>query len=295
MLRLVDIGANLTDSMYTGVYNGSHKHDNDLQYVLERSWANGLSRIIITGGNYEESVKALEISKSDDRLFTTVGCHPTRCLEFESNPDEYEYKLKELICNNKDKVVAIGECGLDYDRTQFCPIETQKTFFKKQLVLSDSLNLPLFLHCRNAAEDLHRILSEHPKLHGVVHSFDGTIDEANKFIGLGYFIGLNGCSLKTKQNLETVAALPVTSILLETDCPWCEIRPTHAGYNLISNKNRNFPSVKKEKWKNDCTVKGRNEPMNIKQVLDIVSSVKAEDPLKLSEIFYNNSMKLFWK
>lgn len=70
-------------------------------------------------------------------------------------------------------------------------------------------------------------------------------------------------SLKTSQNLETVSALPNDKILMETDCPWCEIRPTHAGYSLI-NKENFMASVKKEKWKPDCIVKGRNEPCNIR-------------------------------
>lgn len=65
----LDIGANLTDSMYSGVYNGSKKHDPDLQHVLQRSWAAGINKIIITGGNLEESEKALEISKSDGIIF----------------------------------------------------------------------------------------------------------------------------------------------------------------------------------------------------------------------------------
>ncbi|KAK4883960.1 hypothetical protein RN001_000231 [Aquatica leii] len=294
MLKFVDIGANLTDTMYTGVYNGSKKHEQDVQYVLQRSWDNGLNKVIITAGNYEDSIKALDLSKTDGRLFTTVGCHPTRCLEFENDPNEYFQKLRKLIEDNKDKVVAIGECGLDYDRTQFCPIDIQKKFFKKQLLLSEEFSLPLFLHCRNAAKDLHEILSEHSNLKGVVHSFDGTVEEANWFIKLGYYIGLNGCSLKTPQNLETVAALPATSILLETDCPWCEIRPSHAGYNLVTEKNRSFPTTKKEKWRKDCAIKSRNEPMNIRQVFDVVATVKKEDPLKLNEIIYNNTIELFF-
>lgn len=124
-----------------------------------------------------------------------MGCHPTRCLEFEqngANPEQYLDNLKELIINNKSKVVAIGECGLDYDRIQFCPKEMQQKYFKFQLQLSEASNLPLFLHCRNSADDLYEILSTRTNLKGVVHSFDGTFEEAQKFIELGYYIGLNG-------------------------------------------------------------------------------------------------------
>ncbi|KAK5649110.1 hypothetical protein RI129_004002 [Pyrocoelia pectoralis] len=297
MIKFIDIGANLLDPMYTGVYNGSKKHEPDLKDVLHRSWSNGLDKIIITAGNLEESKNALSLCTTDERLYSTVGCHPTRCLEFEencANPDEYLEKLQEVASTNRDKIVAIGECGLDYDRTQFCPIDIQKKYFEKQLHLAQFLNLPLFLHCRNSAEDLHSILSKYQNLRGVVHSFDGTIDEANKFIELGYYIGLNGCSLKTKENLETVRQLPINRILLETDCPWCEIRPTHAGYGYIKEENRNHTSVKKEKWKANCLIKSRNEPINIRQVLDVLAALKNEDPVKIGEEIYHNSHQLFF-
>lgn len=130
--------------------------------------------------------------------------------------------------------------------------------------LFKSTNLPLFLHCRNAAKDLYNILKKHTELKGVVHSFDGTAEEAKLFIDLGLYIGLNGCSLKTKENLQVVASLPKEKILLETDSPWCEIRQTHAGYGFISKENKSTPSNKKEKWTSETMVKGRNEPSNIR-------------------------------
>ncbi|XP_060528437.1 deoxyribonuclease TATDN1 [Cylas formicarius] len=293
--KLIDIGANLTDSMYWGIYNGSKKHEPDLSAVLKRAWDCGLTKTIITGGNLEESQKAIELANSDDRLYATVGCHPTRCLEFERDgetPSGYINKLKNLITANTTKVVALGECGLDYDRLQFCPKEVQKRCFEYQLEVNKDFKLPLFLHCRNSAEDLYEILSLY-NFRGVVHSFDGTIEEANKFIDLGYYIGINGCSLKTLENLNTVAALPENKILLETDSPWCEVRPTHAGYKYISTQNI-LPSVKKEKWKSDQLIKSRNEPVNIRQILDILSSVRKTDADTLCQIIYDNTNKLFF-
>ncbi|XP_014216944.1 putative deoxyribonuclease TATDN1, partial [Copidosoma floridanum] len=116
--KLIDIGANLTDPMYQGFYNGTRKHQPDLNNVLERSWSNNLSKIIITASNLEESKKALEIAKMDDRLFSTVGCHPTRCNEIEESGDPKAYleALCDLANNNRSKIIAIGEMGLDYDR-----------------------------------------------------------------------------------------------------------------------------------------------------------------------------------
>ncbi|XP_066151246.1 deoxyribonuclease TATDN1 [Euwallacea fornicatus] len=293
--RFIDIGANLTDCMYQGIYNGSKKHEPDLKGVLNRGWEGGLERIIVTGGSLEESLKALEIAKTDDRLYATVGCHPTRCNEFEEShtPEEYLEKLGNIARANL-KVVAWGECGLDYDRLKFCPKDTQKKYFEFQLTLNQSLNLPLFLHCRNAATDLHEILSKYDNFRGVVHSFDGTIDEAQKFIDLGYYIGLNGCSLKTEQNLKTVKELPIDKIMIETDSPWCDIRPTHAGFKYVSQENA-IPSVKKEKWVAECLVKGRNEPINIRQVLDIIAGVRNEPANSLCERIFQNTKSLFFQ
>jgi TatD DNase family protein len=188
----LDIGANLTDAMYSGIYNGTRKHEGDLQQVLQRSWNAGLKKIIITGGNLKESQMALSVATNDERLFTTVGCHPTRCLEFDENPTTYLTELKKTIESGSKKVVAVGECGLDYDRIQFCPKDIQKKYFELQLDLSTTCNLPLFLHCRNAAQDVIEILSRHKNACGVVHSFDGRIEEAQSFIDMNFFIGLNG-------------------------------------------------------------------------------------------------------
>ncbi|XP_033221386.1 putative deoxyribonuclease TATDN1 isoform X1 [Belonocnema kinseyi] len=293
--KFIDIGANLTDPMYQGIYHGSQKHQSDLDKVLERSWANNLSKIIITAGSVNESKKALEIARTDDRLFSTVGCHPTRCNEFEESgdPEAYLSSLSEIAISNKDKVVAIGEMGLDYDRLQFCPKETQKKFFEMQLSLCSTLKLPMFLHCRNAAEDFVRILRKHKdKLTaGVVHSFDGNTEEAYSLLQLGLFIGINGCSLKTEENLGTVMTIPSDRLVIETDCPWCEIRPTHASAKDVVT---HFPSAKKEKWQPDRMVKGRNEPCTIVQILEVLASVRDEEEEYLCNQIYKNTMKLFF-
>jgi len=299
-LRFIDIGANLTDSMYQGIYHGSKKHEPDLTSVLDRAFNNvGIKKLIITGGSLEDSQRALELAKTNERLYSTVGCHPTRCNEFNEfagGDAKYLDSMKDLILGNRNKVIALGEFGLDYDRTQFCDPATQKRYFEKQLSLNAQINLPLFLHCRNACSDLISILAKFKDeimKGGVVHSFDGTIEEAQQILELGFSIGINGCSLKTDKNLEVVKSIPSEKLMIETDCPWCEIRPSHAGFKYIKTKFDNIPVVKKEKWKEGSFVKSRNEPCMILHVLEIIAALKEEDPYELSEKIYQNTIRTF--
>lgn len=294
--KFIDIGANLTDEMYQGVYHGSKKHEADLDQVLKRAWDAGLTRMIITGTSLSDSKTALELAKTNDQLFSTVGCHPTRCGEFEkdeADPEAYLEGLLQLSLDNRENVVAIGECGLDYDRTQFCAPEIQRKYFEKQISLAEVTGLPMFLHCRNAASDLLKILSPYREKisGGVVHSFDGTKEEAQQIMELDLYIGLNGCSLKTEENLAVAASIPAERLLIETDCPWCEIRPTHAGHKHIKT---NFPNKKKEKWQSGVMVKSRNEPNCLIQVLEVLAAIRKEDPDELAESLYKNSMRLFF-
>lgn len=294
-MKFIDIGANLTDPMFQGIYNGSQKHPEDLDHVLERAWNIGMKKIVVTVGSKGDFPRAKEITKTDPRLSMTVGIHPTRCNEFlEGDPDQFYKFLSDEIGNSREKVTAIGEIGLDYDRLQFCEKETQKKFFERQLDLADQFDLPLFLHCRAAHEDLFEILSrnkEKIRKGGVVHTFDGTYEQAKAFIEMGLYIGINGCSLKTEENVKVAAQIPNERILLETDAPWCEIRPTHAGSKFIRTK---FDCVKKkEKWVKTHLIGGRCEPVQIVQVLEVLAGVKIMPIEELSEIYFQNTLKLF--
>ncbi|XP_026492231.1 deoxyribonuclease TATDN1 [Vanessa tameamea] len=293
--KFIDIGANLTDEMYQGIYHGSKKHEPDLEKVLNRSWSAGMDKMIITGGSLLDSKKAIELSRTDSRLFSTVGCHPTRCNDFVEDSDTYLNDLKALIKENRDKVVAIGECGLDYERLHFCEKDVQLKYFELQLQLSSEFQLPLFLHCRAAADDLVEILSRNNEIivGGVVHSFDGSHEALEKILELNLYVGINGCSLRTKENLEVAAKIPQNRLMIETDCPWCEVKATHPGYAHVVTK---FPSVKKEKYsvESNHQVKGRNEPVNIVQVLEILSAIRKENIDELAEAIYNNTQKLFF-
>ncbi|XP_013789867.1 putative deoxyribonuclease TATDN1 [Limulus polyphemus] len=294
--KFIDIGANLTDPMFQGIYNGSKKHVEDLHEVIKRAIANGVGKIIVTGGSLEDSKASLELAKTNDVLYTTVGCHPTRCKEFDESgePESYLQQLKMLVLQNKEKVVAVGECGLDYDRQQFCPKEIQQRYFEHQFDIAESTCLPMFLHCRNSASDLVTILKRNRERFStaVVHSFDGSKEEAREFLDLGLYIGINGCSLKTSENVDVVASLPSERIMIETDSPWCEIRPSHASSKHVKTV---FQSKKKEKFQSGFLVKNRNEPSNIIQVLEVIAAVRNQDVEELATVIFENTMHVFFQ
>ncbi|KAL3931532.1 MAG: hypothetical protein SGBAC_011265 [Bacillariaceae sp.] len=264
-------------------------------------------------------------AKSDDdnnssmlHFGCTIGVHPTRCQqEFvdrcdpayqhdettasdQPHPNDPQQVLEELkalaVEGQKDQSVwAIGEFGLDYDRLEFCPKDIQQEFFQKQLQTFQSTpelkHLPLFLHNRNVGRDVAEILKkEEAACNGVVHSFDGSIELANEFIEMGLYIGLNGCSLKTEENLQVVKQLPLDKILLETDCPYCDVKATHAGFPFVKTK---WESKNYKKFEKGKMVKGRNEPCQIVQVAEVIAGIKDVSVETVADVCYSNSMALY--
>ncbi|KAG9084502.1 hypothetical protein FRC06_004055, partial [Ceratobasidium sp. 370] len=186
------IGVNLTDPVFRGLHRGKRKHRDDLLDVIARAKAAGVQSAVLTGGSLHESSEALELAEQLG-FFATVGCHPTRSSQFDSfkgGPDAYLERLDQLIGSHltgKGRCVAVGECGLDYDRLHFSSAETQRKHFRSQLALAKKYHLPLFLHVRAAHEDFVTILREEGfgedggraagGRGGVVHSFTGRTKE----------------------------------------------------------------------------------------------------------------------
>ncbi|KAF9076113.1 Mg-dependent DNase [Rhodocollybia butyracea] len=315
-LRFIDIGVNLTDPVFRGKYHGTVKHEDDFNLMLERSRAAGVKNIIITGGSFCESQQALELAKAND-LYATVGCHPTRSAEFDEHkggPEAYLNELDNLLENNikvgKGRVVAVGECGLDYDRTHFAPPEVQMKHFRSQLSLAKKYHLPLFLHLRAAHKDFVNILREEGfgidggmavgGKGGVVHSFTGTSQELAELMSMGFHIGVNGCSLKTADNLAVVQAINLDLLMLETDAPWCSMTGAHASKPHLDTLPKDLkdlyhpPSVRPERFVSGKAVKGRNEPCTIGGVAWVVSQLHPEVTLEeLVEKAWKNTVKVF--
>ena len=295
---MIDIGANLLDPVFRGEYRGKQQHESDLDLVLARAWEAGVERIIVTAGTLAEAREALAFARSDDRLFCTVGVHPTRCLAFEAEGADPATYLSELVTLAKEgkaagSCVAVGEFGLDYDRLEFCPREVQRTYFEEQFAIAEQTGLPLFLHNRNTGGDFVEMITanRHRFGAGVVHSFDGSEAEASALVAAGLYIGLNGCSLKTEANLAVVRSIPAESIMIETDAPWCDVRRTHAGFEHVETT---WETRKEKKFERGLCVKNRNEPCHLQQVLEVIAGVKGIDVDAFAATVYANTMAVFF-
>lgn len=214
--------------------------------------------------------------------YATVGVHPCSAKhfdEYKEGPVAMLAALKNLAVESKaaGHTVAFGEIGLDYDRLFLTPKDQQLKYFEAQLDIAVEVQLPLFLHSRAAAEDFERLLgprlSQLPRK-GLVHSFTGTMEEMKRLVDLGLDVGVNGCSLKTDENIEVVREMPLERIQIETDGPWCEMRPSHASAKFLGDAPPLPKSVKKEKWAKGCMVKGRNESCAIPRVAYAIANIK---------------------
>jgi TatD DNase family protein len=214
--------------------------------------------------------------------YATVGVHPCSAKHFDSHsggPSKLLDDIKTLALSaKKDGVcVAFGEIGLDYDRLFLTPKDQQLKYFEAQLDIAVEVQLPLFLHSRAASEDFEKLLLSRldrlPKC-GLVHSFTGTLEEMQKIVDMGFHVGINGCSLKTEENLEVVKAIPLDKMQIETDGPWCEMRASQASAKWRVDAAPLPKAVKKERWERGVMVKGRNEPCAIGWVAHVVAGVR---------------------
>ncbi|KAL8217067.1 hypothetical protein R6Q57_023904 [Mikania cordata] len=218
--------------MFKGVYNGKQCHLAGIAAVLSRAWSAGVDRIIYLSG---------------------------LVLRVQYLLQQYYFVRLECIQLDAMWVVAIGECGLDYDRTHFCPPDIRKKYFERQFELADILKLCYNRKASSHSFQVFQIFQfTFAKKVVLAHSFTGTPEDRDKLLAFSnLYIGINGCSLKTSENLDALKGIPVYRMMIETDSPYCEIKNTHAGISFIKST---WTSKKKEKYDQDCLVKGRNEP-----------------------------------
>ena len=188
----------------------------------------GIGRVINVGASIETTRTTLALAEAYDYIYAAVGVHPSDIDGL--NEETYSW-LKEQTAH--PKTVAVGEIGLDYYWDNE-PREVQKKWFIRQLELARELDLPILIHSREAAADTMEIMKEHAKgLSGVIHCYSYSKEMAQEYIKMGFYIGVGGVvTFKNAKKLkEVVENIPLTSIVLETDCPYMAPEPNRGKRN----------------------------------------------------------------
>ncbi len=195
--------------------------DKDRDEVIRRAYDGGVRKIINIGCDLERAKKALEIAQKYDFIFATVGLHPQEAAD---GNEKFFLELKNLL--KEPKVVAIGECGLEfYDKyDNYETREKQKEVFLRQLELAKEFKKPVIIHCRNAYSEVLEILKEekekNPELNGVVHFFSGRMSQAEDFFKLGFLISFTGVITFARDYDRVIKEAPLEKIMIETDAPF---------------------------------------------------------------------------
>ncbi|WP_404341899.1 TatD family hydrolase [Pseudoalteromonas mariniglutinosa] len=202
---LIDAGVNLSNPQFNG------HHDN----VLSRARAAGITQMLLIGCDLTSSEHSVRLAKKY-QLVTTVGVHPH---DAKTADNTLESALTTLA--NNPEVVAIGECGLDYNR-DFSPRAIQRAVLHRQLALAEQLDLPVYLHERDASTDMLSLLKQY-KLRGVLHCFTGNETALTNYLELGLYIGVTGwvCDERRGELLRSLLPkIPLERLLIETDAPF---------------------------------------------------------------------------
>lgn len=260
MNELIDIGVNLTGSAF----------DHDVSEVIDRAINVGVTTMVVTGTSVEHSRAALELTQQfPQTLYATAGVHPHHASEC----NDKTLGMLEQLAQDK-KLVAIGECGLDFNR-DYSPRDVQEKWFEAQLELASGLNLPVFLHQRDAHERFLKIMRHwRPKLvAAVAHCFTGNTEEALAYIDLDMHIGVTGwvCDERRGQALQqAVQHIPDNRLMLETDAPYLLPR------DLV-------PKPKDR----------RNEPMYLPHICKVLAGLRNQDVNDLAARTSDTSREFF--
>jgi TatD DNase family protein len=251
----------------------------DLDQVVKRAQEAGVTKIINVGADLEGSLEAADLECPGIKCYSTIGLHPheTSRLTTDQAIRQALEKLEQIYLSHPQKVVAVGETGLDYhfdhnpdlsptDLSEKELIKQQKELFLSQIQLAKKLNLPLVIHNREAWADI--FVPEFDNTTGVFHSFSGTPEQAQKVLDLGYYLGFTCTVTYPKNDLlrEIIKQAPLERILTETDCPFLPPQ----------------------------TMRGqRNEPANVLEVVKVIAAVKEISLAEVSEATFNNAHQLF--
>lgn len=248
----------------------SHAHYDDEQFnedqdqVLLEIKAAGISKLVNVASGVESAIKSVEMAKKYDFVYAAVGVHPHEAIKM------HDQDIETLtLLSGHPKVVAIGEIGLDY-YYDFSPKEVQKLWFREQLVLAKLVKLPVIIHSRDAAADTFDLIVESgiEKIGGVIHCFAGSKEMAIEYVKRGFYIGVGGViTFKNAKHIkEVVEAIPLESILIETDAPY--LAP-------VPNRGK------------------RNDSRNLPYIIEEIAKIKGVTVEEVIRVTYENGLRLF--
>ncbi len=267
---MIDIGVNLSNARF----------NNDRQQVIKRAAAAGVSKMIVTGTSVEVSQQAQNLCQQYPQyLYATAGIHPHDASTF--NADSL-VQLSSLL--RHDKVVAVGECGLDFNRNFSTP-KQQLSCFEAQLELAVELKKPVFLHQRDAHQDFLRLIKKYRStlVNAVSHCFTGSRSEMDSYLEQDLYIGITGwvCDQNRGQSLQqAVRYLPLDRLMVETDAPY--LFPTDLvlpGETGLTKKHR--------------TSRKRNEPAYLPHIIKQLAHFMAQNEKDVQQQSSKNAREFF--
>lgn len=236
----------------THAHYDDSRFEEDRDVVLGQMLAAGIGQIVNVGASIESTRTTLELADKYDFVYAAVGVHPSEIEDL--NEETFDW-LKNQTTG--EKVVAVGEIGLDYYWDKERSVQkNQRYWFGRQLELAREANLPVIIHSRDAGADTLQVMKEHhaEEIPGVIHCYSYSKELALEFIKMGYYIGIGGVvTFKNARKLvETVEAIPMDRILLETDCPYMAPEPFRGKRNsslylpYVVEKIANLKGISKE-------------------------------------------------
>lgn len=248
----------------THVHLNAWQFKEDLNEVIERAVEAGVTRMTVVGFDEETIPPAIEIAETYDFIYAAVGWHPVDAIDFKDHHLDY---LREYA--QHEKVVALGEMGLDYywDKS---PKDVQEKVFRAQIQLAKEVNLPIIIHNREATDDVIRILQEEKaeEVGGIMHCYSGTVEQMQPCLEMNFYISLAGpVTFKNAKLPKKVAKeVPLDRLLVETDAPYLAPHPFRGK---------------------------RNEPAYVTKVAEAIAELRNMDYETICEITTKNALAIY--
>ncbi len=248
----------------THAHLNATQFNEDVEQVIERARAEGVSHIVVVGFDRPTIERAMELADQYSFIYAAVGWHPVDAIHM---TDDDLMMIEQLAAH--PKVVALGEMGLDYYWDQ-SPKEVQKEVFRKQIRLAKKVKLPIIIHNRDATADIVHILREEQaaEVGGVMHCFTGSVEVAHQCIDMNFYISFGGpvTFKNAKKPKEVAKEIPLDRLLIETDCPYLTPHPFRGK---------------------------RNEPSYVKYVAEAIAELKGLSFEEVAQKTSDNAKRLF--